>query len=633
MSRWLELLDPTAGAWVFSLARASWQGGLATREEAALAHRSRRPAANDPAAWLFLLWGTGAVTFLARLGILCRESRTQRRTAVPVDDPALAVEFQRVCRLLQVDRPPALLESRAVPAPMLTGIRKPAVVLPKPGPSAGTEDARLMLAHEIAHLRRADLRWAWLPTLARCLFFFHPAVWLAHREWVAATEAACDELVLTATGAAPARYATMLLTVATRWGDSAGSSPTTVSVVGYQRSLRRRIQMLRTVRPASPTRLRRAALVVALLGPAVLVPWRVVASPAQAIPPAAAERAAKKDETVSRPKSGATPRPAQVFLPPRATPKPPRPDRPVSMAVPPPTPAVPPVPMATPIQVPMATPIPAPLPPQAVTPPALSTTGGNLPATPGRRKGEGRPAPPNVPPASPATPAPTPQGTDKPAQPPTPPGVPDAPGNPVLENLPVVGRLFRSQVATGDARRTDAGALAKDLVVTAYRLQQIESADLRQLLFQESGIPSGITTIVSDRRANTLIIRGTPEGTETLKLGIALGDVRVEAEGETFKVHLKPAKVDAATLQKRVLGLIGSGGASIANGVVALRGNREWVLRSIGLAMSLEMGGIERGDRGGTFGDLGVGRSGTSAGSTPRSPNRPAAAPSTPPAR
>ena len=51
-------------------------------------------------------------------------------------------------------------------------------------------------AHELAHVRRRDLLWSGLAGLVRVLFFFHPLVWLAHREALVAREAACDALAL-----------------------------------------------------------------------------------------------------------------------------------------------------------------------------------------------------------------------------------------------------------------------------------------------------------------------------------------------------------------------------------------------------------------------------------------------------
>ena len=81
-------------------------------------------------------------------------------------------------------------------------------LFPSDDPAAGglnatlsPEDLRLALAHEMAHVKRGDLRLALLPAAMQVLFFFHPLVWLASAEWAAAREEACDALALQATGA------------------------------------------------------------------------------------------------------------------------------------------------------------------------------------------------------------------------------------------------------------------------------------------------------------------------------------------------------------------------------------------------------------------------------------------------
>src|SRR5258708_38616199 len=69
----------------------------------------------------------------------------------------------------------------------------------------------MILAHELAHLRRGDLLWSWLPQAAHMLFYFHPMVWLAHRELYVAQEMACDELALQASDASLHDYGDLLL--------------------------------------------------------------------------------------------------------------------------------------------------------------------------------------------------------------------------------------------------------------------------------------------------------------------------------------------------------------------------------------------------------------------------------------
>jgi beta-lactamase regulating signal transducer with metallopeptidase domain len=72
---------------------------------------------------------------------------------------------------------------------------------------------RQVLLHELAHVRRRDLLWGWLPEVARLVWWFNPVAW-----WVAARvrlerELACDQLVLAHGGASAADYAETLVRV------------------------------------------------------------------------------------------------------------------------------------------------------------------------------------------------------------------------------------------------------------------------------------------------------------------------------------------------------------------------------------------------------------------------------------
>src|SRR5208282_5737717 len=125
----------------------------------------------------------------------------------PVQSERLAACREELCQWLGLRCRPLLLASAEVRCPLLLGVCRPAVVLPdflaKGGDIAGL---RLILAHELAHCRRRDLLWAWLPAVAEFLFFFHPLVWLARREIRLAQEVACDALAVGSTSASPAVY-------------------------------------------------------------------------------------------------------------------------------------------------------------------------------------------------------------------------------------------------------------------------------------------------------------------------------------------------------------------------------------------------------------------------------------------
>ncbi|HQZ66647.1 MAG TPA: M56 family metallopeptidase, partial [Planctomycetaceae bacterium] len=73
-----------------------------------------------------------------------------------------------------------------------------------------------ILAHELLHIRRGDLRFGMLQLIAQCLWWFHPAVWFANRWLSREAERCCDEQVIAELGCSPAQYARSLLAVIER---------------------------------------------------------------------------------------------------------------------------------------------------------------------------------------------------------------------------------------------------------------------------------------------------------------------------------------------------------------------------------------------------------------------------------
>lgn len=134
-----------------------------------------------------------------------------------------------------------------------------------------------MLAHELAHLKRRDLWWAWLPTTAGVLFWFHPLAWLAQREWRLAQEMACDELALLTTEAPALAYGQVVLKVAAEgWGPRL-AEPAAVGAAGSYHTRRRRLAALPRVRPVPRRRWRLVGTLLTVIGIAGVVPWRVTA--------------------------------------------------------------------------------------------------------------------------------------------------------------------------------------------------------------------------------------------------------------------------------------------------------------------------------------------------------------------
>jgi hypothetical protein len=111
---------------------------------------------------------------------------------------------------LGIRRAVRLLESCAVEVPAVVGSLRPVILLPVSALSGlTTEQIEMVLAHELAHVRRHDFLLNLLQTVVETLLFFHPAVWWMSRQVRIEREHCCDDLAVAVCGD-PARYARAL---------------------------------------------------------------------------------------------------------------------------------------------------------------------------------------------------------------------------------------------------------------------------------------------------------------------------------------------------------------------------------------------------------------------------------------
>jgi beta-lactamase regulating signal transducer with metallopeptidase domain len=233
---------------------------------------------------LLVLWLAGAGVCAMQLLRAAQAARRLRRRCLPVEEAKWLDDCAALCRRMSLKRPPQLLRATGIGSPLLLDGRQAAIVFPSELlDTCAHQELKLMLAHELAHLKRQDLRWCWLPTLAHILFYFHPLVWPANREWRVAQEIACDDLALEITGAPPADYGSTLLKVAARSRPDFQPGLAAVSADELPQTLKRRLIAMKTrqnlqghPRPATA-----AALLVLPLALALL-PWKVVAQTSKA---------------------------------------------------------------------------------------------------------------------------------------------------------------------------------------------------------------------------------------------------------------------------------------------------------------------------------------------------------------
>ncbi|MGA2046106.1 MAG: M56 family metallopeptidase [Terracidiphilus sp.] len=121
-----------------------------------------------------------------------------RATATVEASAAVRASFGRIAHLLGLEKPVLLRVSSAIAGPVTVGALRALVLLPLSAvTSLSPDELEVVLAHELAHVRRADFVWNLVQTFVETLFFFHPAVWWIGGRIRHERELCCDDLALT----------------------------------------------------------------------------------------------------------------------------------------------------------------------------------------------------------------------------------------------------------------------------------------------------------------------------------------------------------------------------------------------------------------------------------------------------
>ncbi|MCW3053737.1 MAG: TonB family protein, partial [Chthonomonadales bacterium] len=164
---------------------------------------------------LAALWFAGVLLVLGRL--LIGFARVRR--LAQLSDPALPEPLQRQLKAILSEvgfarRLQIVQASRQHPVsvPMTWGVRPATLLLPGDAGEWPVERLRVVVLHELAHIRRQDWLTQMLSQTVCALYWFHPLVWLLNRHTQIEAESACDDAVLLA-GVRAKEYAGHLLDV------------------------------------------------------------------------------------------------------------------------------------------------------------------------------------------------------------------------------------------------------------------------------------------------------------------------------------------------------------------------------------------------------------------------------------
>jgi TonB family protein len=257
--------------------------GAATRTAGATSSRQTPRNAQAPAAirmdWravVVMLWAAGLGIAVLQMLTACFALWRARRAARPSEYEALG---GALARDLGIEEDVRILE---VPSgmPMTFGVLQPTVFVPACAAEWSEERRRIVLLHELAHVRRGDAATHLMARTALALNWWNPLAWSAWRAFLRERERAADDLVLSA-GEAATDYASHLLEIARTMQSARVTAAMTIPMARSSQLEGRLLAILdsRTER----TQPRRAiALAAAVLAIAMMAPLAAIRAQSQA---------------------------------------------------------------------------------------------------------------------------------------------------------------------------------------------------------------------------------------------------------------------------------------------------------------------------------------------------------------
>ena len=204
-------------------AAASRPPAPATNRSTAPGRAPAGPSAPEPASpltaaavWPRLvvgLWAAGVVSALSKLAGGLAWVAWIRRRAVEAADPDWQAGLADASSMLALDTTVTLLMDARATVPVTWGIRRPTILLPLGAAHWSPARRRVVLLHELAHVKRRDCLVQALVSLASAMYWFNPLVFFAAAALRHEQERACDDLVIAAGTPAP-EYADHLVDLA-----------------------------------------------------------------------------------------------------------------------------------------------------------------------------------------------------------------------------------------------------------------------------------------------------------------------------------------------------------------------------------------------------------------------------------
>ena len=164
--------------------------------------------------WIVVVWGGGASLMLFRVAWFVANTRGLVIRSHPLDDSRFVEVVDQIKRQLGIGRRVRVMVCDRVDVPAVLGLFWPILLVPTSMLTGlPMHQIRVIVAHELAHVRRFDYVVNLCQMLVESVLFYNPVVWWISRQIRVEREACCDALAVALTGT-PMDVATTLVDVA-----------------------------------------------------------------------------------------------------------------------------------------------------------------------------------------------------------------------------------------------------------------------------------------------------------------------------------------------------------------------------------------------------------------------------------
>lgn len=183
-------------------------------------------------------WLLGVIVLFIRYAVTMSRFRRRVRHSAVVHDRLLLTVIEKWQERFQIRRPVQLLSYHENISPFTSGCLRRKIVLPAfllaSGDAAMLE---IVIAHEMAHIRRHDNLLLKMQAVVQIVYFFNPLVWFVASRLNLFRECLCDSLVISAAHQEPRQYFTGLLKALRHINDPISTMPAMAELGSIKRKM------------------------------------------------------------------------------------------------------------------------------------------------------------------------------------------------------------------------------------------------------------------------------------------------------------------------------------------------------------------------------------------------------------